>query len=135
MNWYKFMWLDAIEKVHSVPSIKSNEDKNFGLLVFFAFTQVTNIICIHIILTLLNISFSPFVVTKDYFINFLFLIFIPSIFIVINQIIFFYKKRYVAMLELKEKNKGGRGFMYYVFISYGVFIFLLILYHFLYVNP
>ena len=30
MNWYKFMWLDAIEKVHCVPSIKSKEDKNFG---------------------------------------------------------------------------------------------------------
>lgn len=131
MNWYKFMWLDAIEKVHSIHSFRRDEDKNFGLLWFFVLAQITNIVSIHFLLAVFKINFSPFVITKDFFINFLVLIFIPFINLVINYFIFFHKKKYVELLKHKEKKKGGKGFMKYIFISYGVCVILLILTHIL----
>ena len=127
MNWYYYMWLDAIEKVNSVHSSKSEGDKNFGLLCFFAMAQVANILSINFILFLSKIKFTTYSFTENYFINFLFLAIIPLIFVGLNYFLFFYKKKYVLLISKKKEKRGGKLFIYYFFISCCLLVLLLIL--------
>lgn len=127
MNWYHFMWLDAIEKAHNTPSFRGEKDKNFVLLCGFAMAQVANILSINFILFLSKIKFTTYSLTGNYLINFLFLSIIPIIFIGINYFLFFYKKKYVKLMLEKKERKGGKLFIFYFFISCGLLVLLLIL--------
>lgn len=127
MNWYTFMWLDAIEKAHKTPSFRGEKDKNFILLWGFAFAQSANILSLNIVFFLFKIEFTTYSFAQSYVLNFLYLIIIPMLFFGINYFAFFYKKKYTKLISLKKESRGGKLFTYYFFISLGFFVGLMIL--------
>lgn len=128
---YFEVWADAIEAAERSKSYMTHKDKMFTLLAVFSVAQGFNLGLVLLILS--SYIKTPFFLQIDLFpgtmldgsLAGIITLFLP--FAILNYILIFKKKKYLAYAENRKIRTKGKAFLAYFVCSSGVFLLVVVI--------